>query len=61
MYIWFSQYMLIWYVNITEESVYFIRRMQGLWQPVTLLSLGLNWAIPVPRPAAASRQTQPAV
>ncbi|NLY00099.1 MAG: hypothetical protein GXY83_28705 [Rhodopirellula sp.] len=55
MYIWFSQYMLIWYVNITEESVYFIRRMQGLWQPVTLLSLGLNWAIPffvlLPRPA----------
>ncbi len=55
MYIWFSQYMLIWYVNITEESVYFIRRMQGLWQPVTLLSIGLNWAIPffvlLPRPA----------
>ena len=55
MYIWFSQYMLIWYVNIPEESVYFIRRMQGLWQPVTLLSIGLNWAIPffvlLPRPA----------
>jgi hypothetical protein len=55
MYIWFSQYMLIWYVNITEESVYFIRRMQGFWWPVALLSLTLNWVIPffalLPRPA----------
>jgi len=55
MYIWFSQYMLIWYVNIPEESIYFIRRMQGMWQPLTLLSIGLNWAIPffvlLPRPA----------
>jgi hypothetical protein len=60
MYIWFSQYMLIWYVNIPEESVYFIRRTQGLWGPVTLLSLGLNWAIPffvlLPRPAKRSWQ-----
>ena len=58
MYIWFSQYMLIWYVNITEESVYFIHRMQGLWWPVTLLSLVLNWGIPffvlLPRPAKCS-------
>jgi hypothetical protein len=58
MYIWFSQYMLIWYVNIPEESVYFIRRTQGLWWPVTLLNLALNWGIPffalLPRPAKRS-------
>ena len=58
MYIWFSQYMLIWYVNIPEESVYFIRRTQGLWWPVMLLNLALNWGIPffalLPRPAKRS-------
>ncbi len=58
MYIWFSQYMLIWYVNIKEESVYFIDRMQGLWWPLMWLSLILNWGIPffvlLPRPAKRS-------
>jgi len=29
MYIWFSQYMLIWYSNIPEETSYFIPRTQG--------------------------------
>lgn len=27
MYLWFSQYMLIWYANIPEETVYFITRL----------------------------------
>lgn len=27
MYLWFSQYMLIWYANIPEETVYFITRI----------------------------------
>ena len=55
MYIWFSQYMLLWYANLPEETVYLARRMTGLWQPVTLTSVCLNWAIPflalLPRPA----------
>jgi hypothetical protein len=46
MYIWFSQYMLIWYANIPEETVYFIRRQQGYWQPLFLLNLFLNWVVP---------------
>ena len=29
MYIWFSQYMLIWYTDIPEETSYFIRRGTG--------------------------------
>ncbi|MEO5647398.1 MAG: quinol:cytochrome C oxidoreductase, partial [Chitinophagaceae bacterium] len=28
-YLWFSQYMLIWYANIPEETVYFKPRVQG--------------------------------
>jgi hypothetical protein len=27
MYLWFSQYMLIWYANIPEETIYFIQRL----------------------------------
>jgi hypothetical protein len=30
-YIGFSQYMLIWYSNIPEETVYFLRRNTGSW------------------------------
>lgn len=37
-YIGFSQYMLIWYANIPEETVYFLRRNTESWQ---ILSTGL--------------------
>jgi len=30
-YIGFSQYMLIWYANIPEETIYFLRRNTGTW------------------------------
>lgn len=46
MYIWFSQYMLIWYANLPEETGYYVTRMQGLWGPLFLLNMLLNWAIP---------------
>lgn len=46
MYIWFSQYMLIWYTNIPEESNYFVQRIQGPWAPLLVVNLFLNWIIP---------------
>ena len=30
-YLWFSQYMLIWYANIPEETIYFKPRSQGIY------------------------------
>ncbi|MFB3922649.1 MAG: hypothetical protein ACE145_13065 [Terriglobia bacterium] len=45
-YIWFSQYMLIWYANFPEETVYYAHRLQGAWQPLFLLNFFLNWVIP---------------
>jgi hypothetical protein len=45
-YIWFSQYMLIWYANFPEETSHFILRLQGTWEPLFILNLLLNWAIP---------------
>jgi len=46
MYIWFSQYMLIWYVNNPEETDYFVLRQGKEWQPFFLVNLLLNWGIP---------------
>ncbi|MCB2212280.1 hypothetical protein KQI52_09235 [bacterium] len=46
MYIWFSQYMLIWYSNIPEEAVYYTRRLEGAWAPLVIANIALNWAIP---------------
>jgi hypothetical protein len=55
MYIWFSQYMLIWYSNIPEETSYFITRTHGPWGPIVVGSIVLNWVIPffvlLPRPS----------
>src|SRR5207253_3663296 len=36
-YIGFSQYMLIWYANIPEETQYFIRRNTESWNGMSLL------------------------
>ena len=46
MYIWFSQYMLIWYANVSEETAYFVTRLHGLWAPLFLLNICLNWVLP---------------
>jgi hypothetical protein len=46
MYIWYSQYVLIWYTNIPEETVYFTLRMTGSWLPLFFLNPVLNWVIP---------------
>lgn len=45
-YIWFCEYMLIWYANIPEETEHFIRRTHDLWKPLFYLNVGLNWIIP---------------
>jgi len=45
-YIWFSQHMLIWYANIPEETVYYIKRHVGVFGSLTVLNILLNWLIP---------------
>ena len=46
MYLWFCQYWLIWYVNIPEETAYFVRRSHGNWPVLSLLNLTFNWGVP---------------
>ncbi len=46
MYIWFCQYLLIWYVNIPEEAEYYVLRQQDPWLSLVIANLVLNWAVP---------------
>jgi hypothetical protein len=46
MYIWFSQYLLIWYANIPEEVVYLVHRQKGSWLVFTIVNVIFNWVIP---------------
>ena len=59
MYIYFSQYMLIWYANIPEESTYYVRRREPSWVPLFYLNVALNWVVPflalLSRPAKRTR------
>lgn len=48
-YVWFSQFMLIWYANLPEESVYFNQRLGGFNNQYTWLfffNLIINFAFP---------------
>lgn len=46
MYIWFCQYMLIWYTNMPEETSHYASRIRGLWAPLFYANILINWAIP---------------
>ena len=45
-YFWFSQYLLIWYANIPEETTYYVKRLTGPWKINFYVNLTLNWLVP---------------
>ena len=45
-YLEFSQYLIIWGGNLSEEIPWYLRRMQGGWGVVGLLLVFLNFALP---------------
>jgi hypothetical protein len=45
-YVAFSQYFLIWYANLPEETVWYRHRMVGAWLPVSLAMPFLRFLIP---------------
>jgi hypothetical protein len=45
-YIWFCQYMLIWYSNIPEETSYYVVRTAGAWRGLMIALLVLMWGVP---------------
>jgi len=52
-YLWFSQFMLIWYSNQPEETVYFVERLgfggkgDGTFRGIFLLNLIINFVAPL--------------
>ena len=46
-YLWFSQYMLIWYANIPEETTYYKTRTEGIYSGVFWLSFIMNFLAPL--------------
>jgi hypothetical protein len=45
-YIAFSQYMLIWYGNLPEETEWFLKRQTGEWTTVSLLLIFGHFVVP---------------
>lgn len=46
-YIWLCQYLLIYYANLPEETIYYIRRMQTpAWKILFFANILLNWLAP---------------
>lgn len=56
-YMWFSQFIIIWYGNIPEETQYYFYRWQEGWKVLFWLQIAINWGIPflVLLPVQASR------
>ena len=45
-YLWFCQWMLVWYANLPEETGYFVARHDGVFEPLTVTVVLLGFAIP---------------
>jgi hypothetical protein len=46
-YLWFDQFMLIWYANISEETIYFKTRFEGAYIGIFYLNLVINFLAPL--------------
>ncbi len=46
-YIAFSQYLLIWFANIPEDTLFFINRINGTWRDVSVLLIVGHFLIPL--------------
>lgn len=46
-YLWFSQFMLIWYANIPEETTYFKPRAEGVYSGIFWLMFLINFLAPL--------------
>lgn len=46
-YLWFAQFMLTWYANISEETIYFKPRFEGAYTGIFYLNLIINFLAPL--------------
>ncbi|MCF8386820.1 MAG: hypothetical protein K9G47_02975 [Bacteroidales bacterium] len=45
-YFWFSQFLLMWYANIPEETIYYVKRIEGPYTVLFWLNIALNTGVP---------------
>lgn len=45
-YIAFSQYLLIWYANLPEETFWFLTRWEGTWSIISILLIVAHFIVP---------------
>ncbi len=58
-YIWFAQFLLIYYANIPEESIYFVERLKNdVYSPIFFMNLFINFAFPFLTLMAAEAKRQ---
>jgi hypothetical protein len=58
-YIWFCQYLLIWYSNIPEETPYYALRFQGGWTALFWLNPVVSFLVPFVVLLGASAKKRP--
>ena len=46
-YLWFSQFILIWYANIPEETIYFQPRAHGIYKGIFWMMFIINFIAPL--------------
>lgn len=46
-YLWFGQFLLIWYANLPEEAAYFYRRWEPEFKPWFWLNIVINFGAPL--------------
>lgn len=55
----FAEFMLIWYGNIPEETIYFVNRWEGVYKVLFFANIIINWFIPflvlMPRKTSRSK------
>ena len=45
-YLYFTQFALIWFGNIPEETIYYVKRWDNGWMIFMYLNFAINWFIP---------------
>lgn len=60
-YIWFSQYLLIWYSNLPQETPWYAQRLTSGWTLLFWLNPVLNFGVPFVALLSAGVKRRPAV
>src|SRR5690606_382016 len=59
-YLWVSQYLLIWYSNIPEETFYYVERVNN-FETLFYLNVGVNFLVPFVALMTRKSKRQPVI